>query len=676
MLDIAPEKKVAKINITVDDDINLILDSIVKVTEAYVMLVIPEGNDLINSPIGLKALRKKTLEKGKRIILVVPKGMSYELATKAGFTSTVNQKAVTADLWQTVESRYQEYSHARVGMPSKTDFNKKSHLPKKEKAKKEKVEYVADRDNIGTPDAPPTIISSKDSHEVQPKDGDQVDKKEKKKSQAKESTEEMKKAIGPNVTGMDFSKFMRNGNAAPLFTKKTKPITVSPKQAEKAAKKEDQSSKLDLDVLPKKVGKSISTLSKKKKKKTTPAAKFFLVAIIGLLVMFVGVFVAYAIYFPGVRINIYAESHSLQISDEVLATSAVSGFDVNRKEIPLKKEKIPKSGIKEFKAKEDGVEGKKATGQITFKDLSTSPVTIPVGTKIVISGKKFTNLTEVVVPAGDGVNTWGASTAQCTATEFGSDYNLAANTVGTVTGFDGTVAETATAFTGGEKRIFKVVGQKEVDEAIKELKEELEIQAISDLELTNLDNGYEFIRKSVTTEVKEGTKIDPNVGEESKDTDEEPIVTIETETTGLYYHSASLEKLAEQLLVESYLREQKIAPKDAINTVVEDMNVTVTEIILGKDDKVTIKFNATGLATYHIDEDKIAAQLAGKQPSELADFLAELPGLAKVSDIIYTPSWFPEFLRYVPKEANRIDVRVDVVEPKVQVTPTPTPSAQ
>ena len=77
------------------------------------------------------------------------------------------------------------------------------------------------------------------------------------------------------------------------------------------------------------------------------------------------------------------------MSDTVLATSAVTGFDVNKKEIQMTKEVVEKNGSLSFDPTEKGTDGTKATGTITVINSDPGPKTVPVGTLVSADGVKF-----------------------------------------------------------------------------------------------------------------------------------------------------------------------------------------------------------------------------------------------------------------------------------------------
>jgi len=656
MVDATPEKRVIKINATVDDDINLIMDAIIKVDAAFVLLVLPEGNDLANSPIGLKALRKKTYEKGKRMVLVVPKGAGYELAKKAGFIASVSQEAVTGDVWQTVIQQFDEYKHTMAGMNSKKELP--HHIEKK-------VEYMAPvPDHLPVPEIVTgggKIVNEGTAEvtEVEDATEEREELKEMVKppevSEKKESTENAEapkkdRLAGQNITGIDFSKMVKSAPKSSFFGKPkntSMPVnTPIPTQ---------EMNTFHPGVVPKKVGETLAKV--KAKKEMGGFTKFLLFTFIAMLIAAAGTFGAYYYYFPKVHIKINIQSSALSLTDSVLATSAVTGLDVNLKEIQMTKEKVEKNGRLPFTATETGTDGTKASGTITVINSDASSKSVPVGTLVTSGGKKF-------VVSGAAVVVDVSAPMTITATEFGEDYNLPSSSIFAITGFPTLSGQNAAPLTGGTKRTFKVVGQKDVDKALKALQDELAKEAESDLAYMNNDKGYEFIKASVKTTVKGKPEINPAVGSEVKETDEEPNVSMVITTTALYYHSVSLSQLAEQLLLNKHKVDKGLTTDAAARTSIEELLVKVNKVTVEKDDKVTVNFTATGLATSRLDVDMIRNDVAGKEWTQMLEYLGKLPTLASAPEVTFTPTWLPAWSRYVPAEVSRVDVRVNVIAPE------------
>ncbi len=729
MIDAVPEKKVVKLNITIDDDINLILDAISKVEAAFILLILPEGNDLANSPIGLKALRKKTYEKGKRMILVVPSGPSYELAKRAGFIATTQQDAVTSDVWQTAIQQYEEYHHANVGknsmkeVPNKIDkgveylnpvskelpvpeivssgmlaqeeAEKKAEIEEKrnadivpnaiemnygEESKTEEISLDNANKTIGKVDATSDSSETENSSIVaetkktfgnffkklpfvkaEPTPEERTTPLEIPKTTPVVASNQPKnpRDVGMKITGMDFSKMIRPGSTA-LYARKPQQKSVQPQTIQAPP----EVNTFHPDVTPKKIG-GVSLPSVAKKKGLSPVAKFALFGVLGFLLIALSGFFAYYIYFPTIRIELQVQSTPETVVDKVLATSAVSSFDANKKEIPLIKETVEKNASWSFEATEKGVDGTKATGTVNLDNSDTADKTIPSGTLLVSGNLKFATQNAIVIPGKSG-GALGHGSVNVIAADLGEEYNIPISSSFTVTGFPTVTGGNTAAFKGGTKRTFTIVGQTDVDKATKELQEELEKQGTAELMYMNRDTGYVYMPDSVKTTIKDKATVTPAVGTEVKSTDEQPNISMNTKTTALYYQKTGLDKLSEKMLLEKYRAEKNLSATDAALTTIEQLVVKVDKITIDKDEKVTIDFTATGLATSKLSTEKIKNDVVGKKWPEMLSIVSQISTLSQQPVVKFFPSWMPDSLRYVPKETARIEVSVKVVAPEAQ----------
>lgn len=338
MSDLLTDKRVVRINLTIEDDLNLIVHAVKKVEHQLVLISVPEGNDILNSPVGLKALRNKTLDLGKRVILFVPNGPGFDLAKKAGFMVSASMDSISPSLWQQAINQYNEYKQTKAGMNSK-----------KEK-KPDTISLVSTlRDENPEVRAPGEI------------------KKE-------EVGEEKDKIRG--ISGIDVSKL--KGSSVKDFLG----VPVEQPLPNNAA------------VLP-----SIKKTFSKKTFKIPGWLAFLFSA--GVVAVF-GVFIIYYLYFPKIRVELTVVSDKTTVSETVTATTEVTGFDQEKKMIQLLTEDIDQKGSVTITATGEGAEGTKATGIVSLNNSSTEPISVPVGTALTADSLKFVTSQAITVPAKVG----------------------------------------------------------------------------------------------------------------------------------------------------------------------------------------------------------------------------------------------------------------------------------
>jgi Tfp pilus assembly major pilin PilA len=607
-------EKILKINATIEDDLNLIVDTIQKSDANMILLVLPEGNDVLNSPVGLKTLKRKVLGLHKAVVLVVPSVLYADIARESGFIVTTSIDEVTPELWNRVVSGVEDFKNTQVGLNSAQNRKGPKKVSATEKEPDEKVETEEENDvdldyKVGAIKA--TTVE-------------------------KERKEQSDKLIRGAVIGTDFSKVVSKSSPSFLdsflgmFRSKQKVPTES----------------LDSPYT--------SSDSKSKSPQKGRALKIFGTFVGGLLFIGSLFFAIYYMYVPTLRIELKVVSDKLVQDQTVTATTAITGFDISKKEIQLVKEKAEQNGSVSITATGTGVEGKKATGSVVLSrnGSGTGQIPIPAGSTVK-SSNNLSFLTQAEVQLGSE-----PKSVNVVAAEFGEEYNLPPSSGFTVEGVSGVNGISMSAFTGGTKREFKVLSKKDVDDAVDQLKKDLFAQIKSELEFRNQSNSYVFIPQSFKSQVEGNPNVSPTVGTETTDASLE----LKTSGTALYYHKESLEKLIENLVAEAYRKEKSVEP--SLELQISDLKYEIKEISIDDNDKVTLKVNISALVTPKINTEQLQKDIAGKQWSEMLTKVSSINTLAATPNITFFPQWMPDFLRYVPKEENRIDISIRVEQPQ------------
>lgn len=636
----AKKTEVIKVNATIDDDINIVVDTIKKADGTNILLVLPEGNDLINSPVGLKTLKRKALALGKNLVLVAPNKKYAQLASDAGNIVVTNQSDVTPNMWAKGQEELDELHQSQVGLNSKKD-------EKEDKVEKESKETAKEEKD----DAPEVIVggrtvdASKDDEDIKPLAATRDNEA---KSESDEADPEVEAPIrlrppkvneedripgGYGIMGMDVSKVVAKSQPGPfasLFRKKTPPTQTAS----------------DND--------GFETLAPAKPAGSSKAMLRIAGVIgAGLLILFGGMFLVYYLFFPRLRIELKVVSDKVEINETVVATTAVTGFDVNKKEFQLIKERAEQRGSVNINATGDGVDGTKATGTITIGgNPGPGFIQVPAGTTVTSSGGlKFITQAEINVPPSPL-----SSSVGIVAADFGEEYNLTPTTGYSVAGFPTLTGANAAAFTGGTKRTFKVLSKQDVDDAVDQLKKELFEQLKSDLQFKNQNNGYVFIVESFKSEVDGTPVVNPAVGTETT----QAFLEMKTTATAYYYHQESYEKLAERFLGDKYKLNKTI--NSDVDLLIDQRDIKTEKTTVGTDDKVTFVLSASALVTPRLNVEQLRSDIAGKKWPEMLATVSAIDTLATTPNIIFYPTWMPDFLRYVPKEESRVDISVSVAQ--------------
>ncbi len=388
--------------------------------------------------------------------------------------------------------------------------------------------------------------------------------------------------------------------------------------------------------------------SQKRKKVVKNTLKLIGFTILFLLAFFAIIAYLFYKYVPRVYITLDIKKTPVTLNTQISASLAVTGFDVEKKQIPLIKEEVKKQGSTTIKAKEEVTEGTYATGTVRINNPTANAVTVPAGTELVSDNNlKFKTTQEITIQPGNSAD------VSVQAVEYGEDYNLDAGHTFDITGFPGLSASNISAFSGGSKDTYIVVGKKEVEDGVKDLKKSLFEEAKTELEELNKDKGYEFIPESIKNDLDGDYKVDPAIGTKAEDA----YLEVKTKSSALYYHKDSLEELVSQLMLMAYRKKMQIG-NDALLEI-KNLEIKVNKITVSKNrDNVVLDISAKGEVIPKVDTEVLKQAIAGKDWNEATKYLKELPYLKSEPVVRFDPKWIPERFWYMPSETNRISIIV------------------
>lgn len=620
--------KVYKVNATIDDDINLIVDTIQKVDSEMILLVLPEGNDLMNSPVGLKTLKRKSLTMHKAMIVVAPNKQYQKLSEDAGFITITNQDA-DATMWEKALGELEDFKQSNAGLNSARNTVQKASSEVVPPPTGKKINETVKEKSIDNPRTDDKEFGYKVSS-----------------VQVNHQADEDKPVVGPvkqqgsGMIGMDFSKVV--SQAPPTIAERF--TSIFKKKESIPTPKIEEDENLPQVIKPQYV-KAAAPL------KTNNALRAAGVILLGILILAAGSFAVYYMYVPKLRVEIKVTSDKIELNDKYTATTAVTGFDAAKKQFQLVKENAEQKGSVNITATGDGKDGTKASGQITIGgNIGPTPINLPAGTVVTAAGgQKFVTQAEIQVKVAP-LN----GTGSIVATDFGSEYNLPQETNFEVTGFSQLSGKNAVAYSGGTKREFKVLSQKDVDDAVDQLKKDLFDQLKSDLQFRNQNNGYEYIQESFVSKVEGTPVVNPAVGTETS----QAFMEMNTTATAFYYHKESFQKMVEKFTADQYKLNKSLSADTDV--MLDSPSIQISKVTVEKDDKVSFEFKSSSLVTPRINVDQLRKDIAGKKWEEMLTRLSSINTLAATPTTTFYPTWMPTFLRYVPAEEGRVDVSVKV----------------
>lgn len=592
--------KVSIIRIKPQDTLNIIIDRLKNALNQRVFMIIQEGNDILYSEIGLETLFKKSLEAGKELIVSVPDNRSEELARKVGLVATTEQDVFTLDykLWQKAHELLVNYKTYAL-------YNKDNSLNLISGPEGEPANRVG----------PASSSSDTNSEAVEQKD--------------------TLKPKATKLVGIDFSNSVADKQKDTKKAKKTLKFTSQNKVVLPNSKplKHNGSTKKHINV-----------------KLIIGLILFSTIALLGIIFwIYYRFFTKVYIYFTLPRVTMsktYVVTGELGIEGAILAS----------KKFELKEYTKEVSGHLIEKATEKQTDGTYATGTVVVTNNDTTPIDITVGMVFVSGDKQYKSTTAATIEPGE------SASISVQAVDYGDSYNLAANQVFTIQGLNKAYSATnPAAFSGGSLREYTVVSQKEVDEAIKKLKDQLLEQAKEGLEDIYKEDDYYLIKDSVKDITPKDMKytVNPKVGEEATEFTVQGSVKIRA----LYYHEPSLRALIKQLLIEDYKKGRKLNEKVIIK--LEDFSYHIVKIKVLDDKHVQFTVNAKASVVPSVDFNSFKKQVLGLDLPDLTNKIEEeYNTLVLKYRVVYIPDWMPDFLKKVPRNPNRIIIVIDYTEQK------------
>jgi hypothetical protein len=300
------------------------------------------------------------------------------------------------------------------------------------------------------------------------------------------------------------------------------------------------------------------------------------------------------------------------------------------------------SGTVEFDATGTDEVGDKATGTMDVKrtSISSTPVTIPVGTAFSSGGYTFFN-TEAVVLEGTSIGPGGliqdSATIKVIAQAIGEEYNLSARSyTPAVSG----ISADGSAMSGGTKRQIKVVTQSDVVKATEQLNKQNQDDIKKKL-TKKFDKNTVVIDDSFQATPAAPVSV-PAVGGELKEAHAK--LTSEVTYTMSGVTKGDLSSYLKSALEKQMNRDEQRVYSDGA----KDAKLTGFKATNGN---TTVALAATGRIGPKIDDDEIKELVKGKG---FGDIQTELKKIEGVNDA-ETKFW-PFWVNTVPSDTKKIKI--------------------
>jgi hypothetical protein len=392
----------------------------------------------------------------------------------------------------------------------------------------------------------------------------------------------------------------------------------------------------------------------------------WLIPVAGMLALaLVATGVAAYVALPAAQITVTPRIERIgPLTLQVRADPDAATVDLANGRIPAERVEIPLEATGEFVATGTRVDERRATGRVRFASINTvGPVAVPSGTRVAtLDGIVFETTQRVTVPAasvaGDRIER-GFAEAAIRAVKAGPEANVAAGSITQVPDVLRTQqisVDNAGATQGGRRDTFPVVQQADVDNALLQLRADLDTQLETALEdPEDIPAGATPLPETVTMdEPVPGPDPAELVGQEVQ------AFTLGMTTTArlLAVDSGPVEGIARTRL--------EAAVGEGYELIDGSIEITVGEAAV-RNGEVTFPVSGTAQQTRPVDAAEIEAAVLGRSRAHAEEILARY-GTAEIE-------LWPDWVDSVPALEQRVEVTVrDPVEVPAAPTPRPSPT--
>jgi len=364
-----------------------------------------------------------------------------------------------------------------------------------------------------------------------------------------------------------------------------------------------------------------------------------------LLVIFVLGFAAWWVI-PRATITMYLSTQKLDERLSITVDPDINEADIGNGILPGTILTKDLQGSKTKSTTGTRTVGERATGEITLYRVGSS-IVIDEGTEIVgTQNLRFTLDEEVEVASGSAV-TPGTVNVKVTASDIGSDYNLAEDTTFSVGNYSSSSigAKNESPFSGGSSREINAVSESDQQDLESDLNEELESRALrelsDELETSTSCNDCKLVPESYSV-LDSVRDYSAKVGDEGDNLS----LNLSLKAQVIALSEEDLMGLSKEILNERVPRGY-VLRDDQIDTSFEFI----------EEDSGTYKFSVSVLANLfpEVDVLDVVRKITGKYPEVAKDyFTKEIPGFVR-AEISMQPR-LPGKLATLPHMAKKIEI--------------------
>lgn len=381
------------------------------------------------------------------------------------------------------------------------------------------------------------------------------------------------------------------------------------------------------------------------------AGRTRLIGLLVLIFLFIFFVLAFGLYWYLPKASVVILVEPKVIEEEFTIKLDPSLSTANKEELILPAQEMEEtiSGDKKIGTTGTKLTGEKAKGEVTIYNGTSQEKTFSAGTILTSSSDLEFTLDEEVTVASRGATPLdppGEAKVKATASEFGTESNLASGTEFSVGNFSRSdfIAKNESAFTGGTSREIQVVAAEDHEELLARLSEELENQAIDQIQ-ARLPLGTKLLTESLESEEVEET-FSQAVDEEAT----EVSLSLKTKFTVLVYTEDELR----DLLAEGI--EDKIPAGFEFKKEESDVSFELEEVT--SEGVAVFAAQLEAKLIPELDLEEISKNLVGKYPQLGKTYLDNLPNVVG-TEIKITPR-LPSRLLTFPRKVENIKIEIEI----------------
>lgn len=333
--------------------------------------------------------------------------------------------------------------------------------------------------------------------------------------------------------------------------------------------------------------------------------------LIGLLYWFV----------PHATVTVFTLPKALSATETIMIDPAATVVDGEKKIIPGAAQEKSVSGTKTIPVTGKKNIGDPARGSVTIYNKQTNEKTFTKGTILISGSLQFTLDSDVhIASASESVGsiTFGKATGAITASQIGTDSNLAAAAEFRFKDVDAgvAIARNDSVLTGGTSKSVTVVSRADQDAFVKAVSADLVDKAKQDL-ASSVTGSTKLIDETITTAVTQKT-FNQELDQEAAELSGNATVTV----SGTSYNGDDVQTLMKAMITAEIPSGYALAEGRT--------KVTLENVKVAKDGKVTAKATIVSDATPTLDVGVLRKNLTGKTVTAAQEYMRGITGVAAV----------------------------------------------